>query len=283
MGWNQGNGNGQGQGNGYQPQGGYGQQEDVYDQMNRARDPGGARFPYIEAGRHKLALVTLENFMHRQDGKSTRALFTVLESSTNPQTGKPVHPVGSFVVKIYKLMERPKFEGQASNSEMLAHLCIALKNAPKGYPIGADIRTLLEDRPGEQLARGTVVECTGVANQKGTWVNLYWTAVEQTQEQIVAMRQRIEAAGVPQTDGNSAQRQAPQQGYQPQQTQQQYAPPQQGAYQNAGGPPPQGYGPPPQTQPAQAPQGAPQGGFLAQLPPQGPQGPQGGGNGGGRW
>lgn len=297
--WNQGNGNGygqQGQAYGYGP-------DDVYEEMNRARDPGGARFPYIEAGRHKLALVTLENFMHRTDGKSTRALFQVVESSTDPQTGKPVHAPGTYVVKIYKLMERPKYEGTPSNREQLAHLCMALKNAPKGYPIGRDIKVLLEDRPAEQLARGTIVECTGVPNKKGNWVNLYWNAIPQTEQDIVAMRQRIEQQGVPQTNGNSGQPpmqqpaaqqyagpqgqqyappggQQPQQGYQMPQTQYGLPPGAQPQQQWQGQQPMgQQYAQPPAQQPAAQPQGAPQGGFLAQLPPQGGQG----GNGGRGW
>lgn len=297
MTWN----NGNGQGNGYGQQQGYGGggSDDVYERMNNAREQGGARFPFFEAGRHKCALVTLETFMHRTDGKSVRALFEILESTS------PKHPPGSYAVKIFKIMVRPKYESSASDSEQLAHLCIALKDAPKGYPIGRDIRTLLEERPADQIARGSLVECTGVANQKGNWVNLYWSPIPQTPEQIVQMRQRIEAKGVP----NTGSQQQGTQGAQynnaphPSQMQGQY-PTQQGGY----GPPPQtqympagpqlppgaqpGYGPTPQQQiqgapnPAyypnaapQAPAGAPQGGFLAQLPP----GPPQGGNGGGRW
>jgi hypothetical protein len=288
MSWNQGNGN-----NGYGNQQGYGQQQyggdvdDVYGRMNNAREQGGARFPFIEAGRHKLALCTLEKFMHRNDGACARVLFKVLESNA--------HQPGSFVVKIYKLLKQPKFDSQASDAEQLAQLCIALKDAPRGYPIGNDIRVLLEERPAEQLARGTVVECTGVQNKKGNWVNLYWNPIAQTPENIVAMRQRIEAEGVPATTpqqqgtqggqfnaalhSSRMQQQYPaQQGYpvQPQMPQQQVA-----QY--------------PSAMPQQA---APQGGFLAQLPPQGApmqqapqqgyvqqggpvQGPQGA-NGGGR-
>lgn len=297
--WNNGNGQGNGnggygQGNGYgQPQQGYGggADEAVYDRMNNARDPGGARFPFIEAGRHKLAVVTIEKFKHRTDGPCARIILKVLESQA--------HKPGSFVVKIYKLTKPGKFESSISDAEQMADFCMKLKNAPKGYPIGNDIRTLLEVRPQDQLARGSVIECQAVANAKGTWVNLYWNAVPQTPEDIVAMRQRLEAEGIPMTtpqQGGPAQLgygQPPQGQYgQPPQG---YGPPQ--GYQQ----PPQGYGPPqqppqgqygqpmPPGQPYGAPQpqpgyGPPQGGFVAQLPPQGGQGPQGGNNGqGGGW
>lgn len=271
--WNNGNGNGYGQQQGY---GG----DDVYGRMNNAREQGGARFPFIEAGRHKLVMVTLEKFQHRQDGPCARAIFEVLESTK--------HPVGSLVVKIYKLVKQPKFDSQASDAELLAQMCMALKGAPKGHPIGNDIRVLLEERPQEQLARGTVVECVGVPNQKGTWVNLWWTTVQQTPADIVQQRQRLEQKGIPSTGGQQQGQQAAPNGYgQPMQQgygQPQYAPPQQPMAPQGYGQPQmqQQYAPPPQPQyqqqPAPQPQQPPQGGFLSQLPPQGAPG----GNGGGR-
>lgn len=292
--WN----NGNGQGNGYGQQGGYQQQgypqqqqqsygggygdDDAYNRMNNAREQGGARFPYIEAGKHTLCLASLEKFQHRTDGTSVRALWEVLQSDR--------HQPGSFVVKIYKLKKQPKFESQASDSELLAQMCIALKGVQPGYPIGNDLKTLLEPAPigraAEQLARGTVIECVGVPNQKGNWVNLYWKTVQQTPDQIVQQRQRLEAKGIPSTgQQQGTQGQQFQGAPHPQQMQQQYPAqmaqqPQQTGYQM---PPQQGYGYPQQQQPMQqAPvQGPSQGGFLQQAQPPGPQGPQGG-NGGGR-
>ena len=256
-----------GNGNGY----GQGPQDRVYEQMNRARDQGGARFPYISAGRHKLALVTLENFQHRTDGKSTRAIFKVLESTT-------MQP-GTFCVRIYKLQKQPKFDSQLSDAELLANMAIALKNAPPGFPIGQSLFTLLEERPADQLARGTVVECTGVDNEKKTWTDLYWKPIQQTEQDIVAMRQRLEAEGIPETGSRPTQ--APQQyGQQMQQgygQQPQYAPPTQPAYGQAQ---PQQYAQQPTpASPVQPPLQTPQGGFLSQLPPQN----GGGQGGGGKW
>jgi hypothetical protein len=304
--WNNGNGNNNGN-NGY-PQQNYGQQQnygggygedETYARMNNAREQGGARFPFIDAGKHILCLASLEKFQHRTDGTSVRALFEVLQSDK--------HQPGSFVVKIYKLRKQPKFDSQASDSELLAQMCIALKGVKAGYPIGNDIKTLIEPAPvgraEEQLARGTVVECVGVLTKKGNWTNLYWTTVDQTPEQIVQQRQRLEQKGIPQTSPQQQGTQggqfqgAPQnmqQGYPAQQ--QQYAPQQQAGGQWGGQPqtnfgpgapqqmqPQQGYGQQPAAAPPQ--QGAPQGGFLQQAQQPGGPGPQGpqGGNGGGRW
>lgn len=268
--WNNGN---NGNGNGQQNYGGGGYGDDPYNRMNNAREQGGARFPFIEAGKHVLCLVTLEKFQHSSDGPSARVLYEVLKSD--------VHPVGSYVVKIYKLMKRPKFDSQASDAEALAQMCIALKGVKAGYPIGNDIRTLLEERAQEQLARGTVIECTGVLTKKGNWTNLYWSTVEQTMEQIVANRQRLEQKGIPQT-------QATQQGtggQAPQYTQQQAqaAPPQYTQQQTQAAPPQyapasipwQGSPQAPQPQYAGAPMQpqAPQGGFLQQAQPQQPAQP----------
>lgn len=273
--WNNGNGNGNGYGGGYS-----GGADDVYNRMNNAREVGGARFPFIEAGKFKLALGTLEKFQHKSDGPCARALFAVLESNN------PAHPVGSWVVKIWKLVKQPKFDSQPSDAEKLADFAMKLKNAPRGYPIGNDIRTLLDGRPAEQLARGSVIEAVGVSNKKGNWVEVYWTAIPQTPQDIVAMRQRLEQAGIPsaggQSQGGQQPMQVPPQGYAQPMPQQQYAQPQM---------PPQGYAQPPAQMPPQPgfapqqpaqPQGSPQGGFLAQIPPQG-QGPQGGNQGGGVW
>lgn len=282
MSWN----NGNGQGNGYGQQG-YGQQQapqyqggygggDVYDRLNNTKPVGGARFPFIEDGRHKLALVTLEEFTHSSDGPSARALWLVLESNK--------HAPGSYVVKIYKLVRPPKFPNGKTDADEFADLCRKLKGAPEGYPIGPDIRVLMKERVREQLARGTVIECTGIPNKNRTWTNLYWNAVQQTPADIAAMRAKIEQQGVP-TTGNDAPQMPQQNQYQgaphPAQMQQQYPAQTQGQY----APPQQQYQQQPMQSPVpqqQAPVAAPQqGGFLAQLPPQG--NPQGGGNTGGTW
>lgn len=244
MTWNNGQNNG----------GGYGQ-DDVYGRLNNTKDVGKPRFPFVEDS-GKLALYTLEEFQHSTDGPSARALFEVLES----KTGK--HPVGSHVVKIWKLVKPAKFQGQATDADMFADFCRKLKGAPAGHPIGNDIRVLMKERPADQLARGTVIEAVAVMNQKKTWTNIFWNNVQQTPQDIAAMRARLEQKGIPTTDFNAPAQQQPQY----QQYAQQQALPQVGPQpqpHNAGGPPP--------------------GGFLANVPPQNNGGNQGGNGGSGSW
>lgn len=208
MSWNQGNG-----------------QDDVYGRLNNTRDVGAPRFPFIEAGTHKLALCSLEEFQHASDGACARALFEVYSSNK--------HQIGSYVVKIWKLVKPAKYQGQASDADMFADFCRKLKGAPAGHPIGNDIRVLMKERVAEQLARGTMIECVGIPNKKGTWTNIYWNAIPQTQADIVASRQRVEAKGIPNSSGGSGGSVA-------------------------------GFTAAPVAAPAASP--APQGGFLAQLP-----------------
>ena len=241
--------------------------DDVYGRLNNTKDVGGARYPFIEDGTHKLALAVLEEFQHSTDGPCARAILKVVESKK--------HPVASFVVKIWQLVKPAKFPNQPTDADMFADFCRKLKNAPIGYPIGNDIRVLMKERPADQLARGTVIDANGVANKKGNYVNVYWNSVLQTPQDVVAMRQRIEAEGVPSASGPSA----PQT---PQNT------PPEGAY----GRPAQTYTQAPGYVPA-APQ--PQGGYTGRLeqpaasPPPGgflanvPTNNGNGGNQGGSW
>ena len=217
--WNQGNG-----------------ADDVYGRLNNTKEiTGGARFPFLEDS-GKYALATLEEFQHSADGPSARALFEVLES----RTGK--HPVGSFVVKIWKICKPPFKPGMETDADLFADFCRKLKGAPAGYPIGNDIRVLMKERANEQLARGTVIDAVTFPNRKGTWINVRWATVQQSPADIAARRQQMEAKGIPDT------------GMRQSATPQGYAAPQQYAQ-------PQHYG-----QVPQAPQGVPQGGFLANVP-----------------
>lgn len=286
---NDNNGQGNGNGQGYTPQGGYGQPQDAYARLDNAREVGGARFPYISAGTHKLALVSLEEFNGQQP--KVRALFKVIDSHSMQ--------AGSFCVKIWSLVKPPRFPNGATEGDEFADFMMKLKGAPKGFQISASIRTLLKERPMEQLARGTVIECTGVAGKvnpqfptKEPYVRVYWNSLVRDPATIIAMRQRLEQEGIPSTSDNAQ----PQGGQQMMQPQQNYAPPE-GAFgrpaqtyvqpqgfvpqqmQNphAGVNPQQQYAP--QQPPAQPAPGVPQGGFLANVPTNN----GGNGNGGTGW
>ncbi len=252
MSWN--NGNGQGNGQSY---GG----DDVYGRLNNTKEVGGARFPYIEAGNHKLALCSLEEF--NPQSPKVRALFKVLESRTMQ--------VGSFCVKIWNLLKPPYKQGMTTEADEFADFMIKLKGAKHGYPIGNDIRTLLKTRPAEQLARGSVIDCVGIVKGQKGYVSVHWNTVQQSPQDIAAMRQRLEAEGIPSTGPSQGapQQAQPPQGYGPpmQPPTSQYTPPGQ-----FGAAPPQ-WGPAPQ-QPAPAPQ-------QGWSNPPGTGGSYPGGNGGG--
>jgi hypothetical protein len=251
----------------------------VYNGLDNAKELGGARFPFFEAGNHKVAVVLLEEYTSK-DGQAVRLIGEILESN--------VHKVGDLHTKIWKIEQPPKFPNGVTPADEFAAFCRALKGAPKGVSIGANIRVLMKDRAAEQLARGTVIKVTGVANAKKTWTNLYWEHIPQGPEQIAQQRARIEqsglasvaAAGSRQDQGQTQPQggygvQVAQQMMQQQPQQQGYAMPQQ----TWGAPTQQMQAPVQYQQPMQPQQPAqPQGGFLSQIPPTNNGGNQGGGS-----
>lgn len=263
-------------------QNGYGNQntDAVYGGLDNAKELGGARFPFFDAGRHKVAVVLLEEYQSK-DGPAVRLIGEILESTT--------HKVGDLHTKIWKITQPPKFPNGTTPADEFADFCRKLKGAPKGVAIGESIRVLMKDRANEQLARGMVIGLTGVTNKKGNWTNLYWENIPQTPQEIAQHRQRIEASGLAQTAAAGTQQapaqpqynQAPpQQQFVQQPMQQQFVPPQaQSQYVQQ----------PIQPQYVQQPQGQVvhqantgiatpvQGGFLSQLPPTNGQGGQNGG------
>lgn len=258
--WNQ---NGNGNNNGYgqpqqQPQQAYG--DDVYGRLDRARQIDN-RDPYIEAGTHTLAVISLEEVDTQDKGKMVRGTFLVLESTS-------MRP-GTKASEVWFLQKPPPKTGMVTDSDRFADFACRLKGAPQGYPIGADIRVLLRDRAAEQLARGMVIRCVGIVKRAKTTGKDYcvknWSNVEQSPQQIAEMRQKIETTpGLveqPRSTGGYVPPQMPQAAPPMQQPQQQWQQPQT----------------PPMQQAPQQPQGVPPGGFLANVPPQGNGGKQGGG------
>lgn len=260
-------------------QNGYGQQntDAVYGGLDNAKELGGARFPFFDAGRHKVAVVLLEEYQSK-DGPAVRLIGEILESTS--------HKVGDLHTKIWKITQPPKFPNGTTPADEFADFCRKLKGAPKGVAIGESIRVLMKDRAKEQLARGMVIGLTGVTNKKGNWTNLYWENIPQTPQEIAQHRQRIEASGLAQTAAAGTQQAPAQPQYQQQfmqQPQQAPAQPQQGQWQQP--PMPPQYAQPQGQVVHQANTGiaAPvQGGFLSQLPPTNGQG-NGNTGGGSSW
>lgn len=165
-----------------------GNQDDVYGRLNNTKDIGFERHPFIGEGDHKLVVISLEEFNHAQHGPSVRATFEVMESQTHQQ--------GTRVVKLWNLTKPSKFPAtQENDSDRFADFCRKLKGAPKGHPIGNDIRVLMKERAAEQLARGMLIKARGAntaKQDKKPWVEVYWENIAQSPEQIASWRTRIE-------------------------------------------------------------------------------------------
>lgn len=209
------------------------------------------RDPFIGEGDHVLLLVSLEPFKHTTHGPSARANFEVLQS--------PVHPVGSRVTKLWFLTKPSKFPTQANDSDRFADFIRQMAGAPAGFNVAPQCAAVIRDRVNDQLLRGMVIKARGVNTSKNPakpWVEVYWTSVTQTPDEIKARRMQVEAKIA------SAPVATPQQQYAPTPVQQpQYVPQQQ----------PQQYGPPPGyvTAPAYPTPAAPPG--YAMMPPNAPQ------------
>lgn len=153
------------------------------------------RDPFIGEGEHVLLLLSLEPFLHKQHGPSVRASFEVLESSPGP-TGAPVHLFGTRVTKLWFLTKPSKFETQTNDSDRFTDFVRQMAGAASGSNVAAQCRALIRDRVADQLLRGMVIRARGVNTSKNAakpWVEVYWTTVQQTPDQIKARRATIEA------------------------------------------------------------------------------------------
>ena len=261
--------------------GNYGQ--DHYDRLNRTKEIG-ERDPFIGEGPHRLCVLSIIEYPHKEKGPTVRITFEVLQSK--------VHATGSRVTKLYFITKPAKWESQTNDGDRFADFVKKLKGVTDpNYPVGQDCRKLLKERVLEQLARGMIIDAMGVNTSKKQdkpFVEVYWTSVAQTQEQIGEQRRRVESIPglIPQPGQPGPQQGPQQQQYAPPQGQQQYPQQQQYAPQNYAAapqqPPQQNYAPPAQPGVVPQTQTAPQGGFLSQVPGFGGN-PQGNGGQGGGW
>lgn len=153
------------------------------------------RDPFIGEGEHVLQLLSLEPFNHKTHGPSVRASFEVLESSPGP-TGAPMHLIGSRVTKLWFLTKPSKFETQTNDSDRFTDFIRQMAGAASGSNVAAQCRALIRDRVSDQLLRGMVIRARGVNTSKNAakpWVEVYWTTVQQTPDQIKSRRATIEA------------------------------------------------------------------------------------------
>lgn len=163
--------------------------EDVYARMNNTKTIQD-RDPFIGEGKHRLVVRHLAPFNHTTYGESVRCTFEVL-SSTNP-----THTPGSRVAKLWFLVKPAKFPSQPTDMDRFADFIRKIKGAPDGYQVGPDAAVLLRDRVNEQLARGMVIDALGINTSKNAdkpWIDVRWTSVPQTRDQISAMRAQLDA------------------------------------------------------------------------------------------
>lgn len=168
--------------------------DDYYARMDNTK-PVDSRDPFIGEGPHRLAVLSIEEYQHKEKGPAAKVLFEVLKSGA--------HALGSRVTKLYFLTRPSKFPNQINDGDRFADFVRKLKSAPVGHPIGQDCRALLRDRAAEHLARGMVIDAMGTNTggkvspvtglKSKDWVEVYWTSVPQTREEISANRARIES------------------------------------------------------------------------------------------
>ena len=213
---------------------GQGFQEDVYGRLDNTKEVN-TRAPFIAEGKSRLMVLNLEPFTHTTHGPSVRCTFEVIQAERMAP--------GTRCCKLWNLTKPSKFVSQTNDADRFADFVKKLKGSPVGHPVGRDCAALLRDRVVEQLARGMVIEAYGVNTSKKSdkpYVDVNWTTMPQTADEIRARRQALDAQAQPAPAAQVA-------------------------------PAPAVYAAQPVAQP-------PQGGFLANLPPAGGSGGnQGGG------
>lgn len=178
MSWD--NGNGQ-QNYGYDPV------EAALQRLDGATRTPTTREPYMGVGNQELDIISIEPFNHTTHGPSARAIFDVVSSDS--------HRPGERVAQTWNLVKPPPKPGMITDGERFADFVRKVRGMPDGTPMGRDIRALLKERTGEQLARGVRIKAFGVNKGKDgkTFVVPSWTHVPQDPNEIAQRRAAIEA------------------------------------------------------------------------------------------
>ncbi len=251
----------------------------------RGAKPVEDRDPFIDEGKHKLALAEYFLFDSKKHGQAIGARFVVLES-TNPK-----HMPGQIVMQCWWINRAPNFVGDTGEIDRAADFVAKLQGVTLAEA-GDEVRKLL-DGQAVQPARGMVIECvaiTGTSKKDPTkkYTDRQWATIQQDRNAVAGMRQWLDTnapirqqhaapaqaappppqqpqyAAPPAQQYQAPQYQAPPPGYPPQYAQPpaQYPPPTQAA---PGFAPPPGYYPAPtptQGPPAAPPQYPPPGAIL---------------------
>lgn len=256
---------------------------------------------YFGPGDHLVMVTKLETEgtgPNNADGPKAKVYFEVVNTNAQPykamknsgpntpfvETEMKPHKIGDVLVRIYKLTKPAPKPSMLSDSDQFAELVRKLSGAPAGTNVTQFSRALLIERRDEQLLRGMLVMAHGRLNKKGTYVNVAWDTVPQTQQEIAARRAALDAkvvAGPAAPQAPAApqpqfqqQPMQPQPGYGPMPEQQIQGAPNPMYYPNAPQAPQQPWQAQPQAQPQYAPPAAaPQptptqqpGALLSQIP-----------------
>lgn len=172
----------------------YGNSTGQYDEaLNRLNNTKAVdvRDPFIGEGDSKLLLIELTRFDHATHGPTAKAIFEVLESQA--------HKTGTRCVKLWNLLKPSKFPSQATDADRFADFVRKMSGTPDGTQVGPICAALLRDRVGEQLLRGMVIKATGINTSKNAekpFIDVRWSTIQQSQEQIREWRIKIEANAV---------------------------------------------------------------------------------------
>lgn len=182
--------NGNGQGNGQWQTGMF---DAAVARLDNTRPVGPPRDPFIGPGDHLLMVLETQPYSNEKDGPCMRATFEVVESR--------VHQPGSRVCKIWKLARPSKFPSQPTDADHFADMVRKLAGAPEGTQVGAICAAVIRDRVADQVLRGMYVKAYGSENAKKNYVNVTWTSVQQSEEQIKIRRAACDAKmGQPQPE-----------------------------------------------------------------------------------
>lgn len=169
--------------------------DDFFNKMKGAQAVN-AKHPFIEHGRHRLAVEEYIMYPSPTNGRTLSATFRVLASDK--------HEVGSCVSAIWQPERPPMFKGDDGSQERNKAADFIGKLLGKDDPAaaGATIAQLIQNQA-KQLIKGMVIDCVGAfmpprPKRDGTmgkgYTNLTWYNVKQTREDIAAQRARLESA-----------------------------------------------------------------------------------------
>lgn len=149
--------------------------------------PAPERPPFLGLGDHLLDVEEIVKADSPTKGPTVWIRFLVVES--------PTHPVGSKVVQRFELAKQERYPNNRTQVELAKDFTAALIGT-ENLDIARDtLKTLLSSEEQKvQRGRGIRIRARGYTKNKSSWVNVDWKHVEQTEADVKARREAIEAA-----------------------------------------------------------------------------------------